>query len=129
MKFRINVLVIDDDEIIRDLFLRILGERENVELFVAESGYKGIEMLKRKPFNNIFLDLGMPGLNGIETFEKIEAPKLNVVVIFMTASSNLILEEKARKIPKACLLYEPFEIEEIYNILNKKSSQNYDLIM
>jgi CheY-like chemotaxis protein len=51
--------------------LRILGKRENVELFVAESGYKGIGMLKRKPFTNIFLDLGMSGMNGVETFERI----------------------------------------------------------
>ena len=117
MKFRVNVLVIDDDEIVRDLFLRILGKRDNVKLFLAENGYKGLEMLKREPFTNIFLDLGMPGLNGIETFERIQRLGLKVMVTFMTASSVLILEEKAKKIPQACLLYKPFEIEEIYNIL------------
>ncbi len=129
MKFNINVLVIDDDEIVRDLFLRILGKRDNVNLFVAENGYKGLQMLKSKPFNNIFLDLGMPGINGIETFERIRRLGLKVIVTFMTASSELSLEEKAKKIPQACLLYKPFEIEEIYNILNKNNSQNYDFIM
>jgi CheY-like chemotaxis protein len=42
------------------------------------------------------------------------------MVTFMTASSELSLEEKAKEIPQACLLYKPFEIEEIYNIINKK---------
>jgi CheY-like chemotaxis protein len=123
MKLSINVLVINDNEIFRDLFLRILGKGENVKLFVAENGYKGLEMLKREPFTNIFLDLVMPGMNGIESFERIQRLGLKVMVTFMTASSELSLEEKAKEILQACLLYSPFEIEEIYNIINKKKLQ------
>jgi CheY-like chemotaxis protein len=117
MKFRVNVLVIDDDEIVRDLFLRILGKRDNVKLFLAENGYKGLEILERNPLDTIFLDLGMPGLNGIETFERIQRLNFDVKVAFMTASSNLDLEERAKKIPHAYVLYKPFEVEEIYSIL------------
>lgn len=117
MKGRINVLVVDDDEIIRDLFLRILGKKENVNLFLAENGYKGLEILERNPLDAIFLDLGMPGLNGIETFEKIQRLNFDIRVAFMTASSNLDLEERAKKIPHAYVLYKPLEIEQIYNLL------------
>lgn len=121
MKVKINVLIIDDDEIVRDLFLRVLQKRENVKVFVAENGYEGIEILKRNPLHTIFLDLGLPDINGIETFEKIQRLNLNVIVTFMTASSNLSLEEKAKKIPNTQVVYKPLEIEEIYNIIDRNS--------
>jgi DNA-binding NtrC family response regulator len=121
MKVKINVLIIDDDEIVRDLFLRVLQKRENVKVFVAENGYEGIEILKRNPLHTIFLDLGLPDINGIETFEKIQGLNLNVIVTFMTASSNLSLEEKAKKIPNTQVVYKPLEIEEIYNIIDRNS--------
>ena len=121
MKVKINVLIIDDDEIVRDLFLRVLQKRENVKVFVAENGYEGIEILKRNPLHTIFLDLGLPDINGIEAFEKIQRLNLNVIVTFMTASSNLSLEEKAKKIPNTQVVYKPLEIEEIYNIIDRNS--------
>jgi len=121
MKVKINVLIIDDDEIVRDVFLRVLQKRENVKVFVAENGYEGIEILKRNPLHTIFLDLGLPDINGIETFKKIQRLNLNVIVTFMTASSNLSLEEKAKKIPNTQVVYKPLEIEEIYNIIDRNS--------
>ncbi len=123
MKVKINVLIIDDDEIVRDLFLRVLQKRENVKVFVAENGNEGIEILKRNPLHTIFLDLGLPEINGIETFEKIQRLNLNVIVTFMTASSNLSLEEKAKKIPNTQVVYKPLEIEEIYNIVDRNSKK------
>lgn len=126
MKVKINVLIIDDDEIVRDVFLRVLQKRENVKVFVAENGYEGIEILKRNPLHTIFLDLGLPDINGIETFEKIQRLNLNVIVTFMTASSNLSLEEKAKKIPNTQVVYKPLEIEEIYNIIDRNSQWRLD---
>jgi len=117
MKFKINVLVIDDDEIVRDVFLRIFQKRPNVELFVAENGYQGLEIIKRRRFNTIFLDLGMSGLNGVETFQRIQELDLNVKVTFMTASSNLSLEERAKRIPNVRVVDKPLEIEQIYKII------------
>ena len=62
----VNILVIDDEEVIRRSFILALdGTGYNVE--TAESGEKGIEKARETNFALIFLDLRMPGLDGVET--------------------------------------------------------------
>ncbi len=61
-----NILVIDDEEVIRRSFILALdGTGYNVE--TAESGEKGIKKARETNFALIFLDLRMPGLDGVET--------------------------------------------------------------
>jgi len=66
----INILVIDDEEVIRRSFILALdGTGYNVE--TAESGEKGIEKARENNFDLIFLDLRMPGLDGVETLREL----------------------------------------------------------
>ena len=43
-------------------------EDEGYDVVVAENGYRAIELAKETPFSLIFMDLKMPGLNGVETY-------------------------------------------------------------
>ncbi len=90
MLFRIAVC---DDELnqikIIEEYLTRFSVKTDVE-FLTERFTSGIDLLKRyynekSPFEMIFLDMEMPGLNGIETAEKIRAvPDRNVLISFIT---------------------------------------------
>jgi CheY-like chemotaxis protein len=80
----INILVIDDEEVIRKSFILALdGTGYNVE--TAESGERGIEKAQETNFDLIFLDLRMPGLDGAETLREIWQIGQSVPIYITTA--------------------------------------------
>ncbi len=87
-----RILVIDDDRIIRKLFLHAL-EDTKYQVDTAESGERGIEMQREFKYDLIFLDLNMPGLNGIETLREIRMNDPDIPVYIVTAFYKEFLEE------------------------------------
>lgn len=85
----IRVLIIDDEEVIREGVQRALRGR-GYSVDKAENGEKGIEMLKESDYKIVLLDLMMPGIDGFGVLEWIKEnrPAIEVVVItgFATVS-------------------------------------------
>ena len=79
-----RILVIDDDESIRKSFILAL-EDTDYQVDIAESGEKGIEMEHKDKYDLIFLDLKMPGLNGVETLRELRKIDKDVPVYIVTA--------------------------------------------
>ncbi len=82
MNTKANILVIDDEEVVRRSFFRALdGEHCNVEL--AGNGKTGLSALGRKSFDVVLLDLRMPEMDGVEVLGAIKKnwPETEVVVI------------------------------------------------
>lgn len=80
----IRVLVIDDEEVIRKSFILALDDT-GYQVETAESGEKGIEEARRTSFTLIFLDLKMPGLNGVETLRQLWKLRQTVPIHIVTA--------------------------------------------
>lgn len=81
-----RILVVDDDKMNLRRTTLILEKQYNVLL--AESGREALDMLKSEKVDLILLDIAMPGMNGIETFERIKESGLEIPVIFLTASGH-----------------------------------------
>lgn len=79
-----NILVIDDDEQVRLAFILAL-EDEGFDLDTVESGEKGLERIADRKYDLIFLDLKMPGLNGVETLRELRKLDKEVPVYIVTA--------------------------------------------
>jgi len=80
---KVDILVIDDEEVIRSLFKEALG-RLGHRVLVAESGSEGLEIVKQRDFDLVFLDLKMPDIDGAELFRQIKAIKPQLLVIIIT---------------------------------------------
>ena len=89
-----RILVIDDDVAIRKSFLLAL-EETGYQVDTAESGEKGIERCQSSPYDLIFLDLKMPGLNGVETLIKVHTMGIEVPIYIITAFHEEFLEQLA----------------------------------
>lgn len=87
-----RILVIDDEEAIRKSFTLALQDTE-YQVETAESGEKGIEKAENDKYDLIYLDLKMPGLNGIETLRELRKRDKNMPIYIVTAFYGEFLEE------------------------------------
>lgn len=87
-----RILVIDDDELVRESFKLSLDKTE-YEVHLAESGEKGIEMVKTGKYDLIFLDLKMPGMNGVETLRILRNMNFQNHIYILTAFHETYLQE------------------------------------
>jgi len=113
-----DILVVDDEQVILDLFTRVLGTRGH-KITTAKDGYQAIEEVKKGKFDIIFLDIIMPGMNGLETYKKIKEIKANAHTIMMTGYSVEELIEQAIIEGVQDCLRKPFDIVEIMKVVEK----------
>ncbi len=85
----VSVLVIDDEEDIRDILTYNL-KKEGFNAFSAENGQKGLELIKSVHPDLVLLDVMMPGMDGIEVCEAIRnlAGHERTLICFLTARSE-----------------------------------------
>lgn len=82
-----NILVVDDNEMNRDLLSRRLT-KSGFAVSVAEDGYIALAWLDRNPCDLILLDIMMPGMSGIEVLEKIRLTRDGTLLPIIMASAN-----------------------------------------
>jgi len=111
-----NVLIVDDDKGIRFTLEGIIDD-EGYMVKGAEDGYQAIELVKEIDFQWIFMDIRMPGLNGVETYLEIKKISPNSRVVMMTGFSVEELVTQALEEGVFAVLYKPLPVEQVLDIL------------
>lgn len=86
-----KILIIDDDSLVRHAYALTL-EDLNYEVKAVSSGKEGLEELKKDSFDLVFLDLNMPGMNGVDTLRAIRGIDDKVPVYIVSGFHNAYLE-------------------------------------
>jgi DNA-binding NtrC family response regulator len=116
-----RILVVDDLKSIRLSLGGMLGD-EGYHVALAEDGYQAIEMVKQTPFDLVFMDIKMPGINGVQAFREIKKVDPETVVIMMTAYSVEDLVSEALKEGAYTVVYKPFDIDELVKTIESALS-------
>ena len=119
---KIKVLVVDDEKIIRDFFARLLS-LQGLEVIEAEDGYKASELAKGNKFDLYFIDVRMPGMDGLETFRQIRQVHPEALVVMMTGYALDNILEQAQKEGASGSIRKPFAIGEIKGIVEKAARE------
>jgi two-component system response regulator PilR (NtrC family) len=106
-----SVLIVDDEEIIRNFLSEVLGEKYDVSL--ASDGDEAIEQIKKRRFDLIITDLKMPRVQGEEVvkFAQQQDPTSRVIVI--SGFSNLYMVSQSINNGACAFLSKPFSIKEL----------------
>ena len=105
------ILVVDDDEMNLKRTQMILERQYDVIL--AISGQEALKKLGRTKIDLILLDIAMPGMDGIETFEYMRMLLVDTPVIFLTASGDENDVRSAIKLGAVDYLKKPFPPQEL----------------
>ena len=120
-KFEAHILVVDDDDGIRELVKQYLNQN-NFLVSTANSAEDALEKIQVIKFDLIILDIMMPGKSGLE-FTIENKKKINTPIILLTAKGEASERVKGLEVGADDYLPKPFEPKElilrIKNILNK----------
>ena len=113
-----NVLVVDD---LRSMRLTLGGILEDGghNVVTVENGYQAIEAVRKAHFDVIFMDIKMPGINGVQTFREVKKIDPKTTVIMMTAYSAEDLVKEALEEGAYAVIYKPFDIERVIAIIEE----------
>ena len=97
VKAQANILVVDDEEVVRLLFKETLGELGH-KVITAENATIALEVVNQQDLDLVFLDLKMPGMDGAELFRQIKAvkPRLPVAIITGYPDSDMMARALAQ---------------------------------
>jgi signal transduction histidine kinase/CheY-like chemotaxis protein len=115
---RARVLVIDDENSIRDVLSRML-ETKGHQVAVASNGEEGIERFKSEPFDLVFTDLGMPKLSGWDVGKALKGINPKVPIAMITGWGVELDKEKMSSSGIDLIVSKPFNFEQVIRLVSE----------
>jgi DNA-binding response OmpR family regulator len=117
----IKVLVVDDEDPIRNMLVSILQEW-GYSPIGAKDGATALTIAKKENPQVILLDIAMPGMSGIETLHKLRERKQQATIIMMSGIADQDTATKALKMGAHDFVQKPFDLEYLRHVLTVKLS-------
>jgi len=118
MKSTISLLIVDDEEMMRNLLDRILS-REGYKIKTAENGMVALEVLKKENINIVISDMKMPHMNGFELLKIIKKEYPEISVIIMTAYGDTYTVKDALLLGADEYITKPFKSYEMSLVVER----------
>ena len=111
-----KILVVDDQRGMR-LTLSGVIEDKGYDVTGVEDGYQAIDAASKTTFDVIFMDIKMPGINGVQTFREIKKISPSSVVVMMTGFAVEDLVKEALAEGAFSVVYKPFDMDHVINLV------------
>ncbi len=109
---KIKVLVVDDKKIIGDLFDFTLGYSGH-DITVVDNAMDAMDAIQKQNFDVAFLDIVMPGKDGVEVLREIRQQSPHLPIIMMSGYSVQDKRSQAEVLGVVTCLKKPFEMEDV----------------
>jgi nitrogen regulation protein NR(I) len=118
-----NILIIDDDDQLRISFEKLLSE-EGYSVKSAASGEAGLKKIQDEIPDLVILDMRLPGMSGLETFQAVHEIEPKLPVIIMTAYGTTETAIEATKMGAFDYVLKPFEIPDMLKVIGQALEAN-----
>lgn len=140
-----KILIIEDEAAIRRVLVKILSEENNAyEVFEAEDGVQGMEMIKEQDFDLVLCDIKMPKMDGVEVLEAAKKIKPEIPIVMISGHGDLDTAVNTMRMGAFDYISKPPDLNRLLNTvrialdnkelvqentrLKKKVSKNYEMI-
>jgi two-component system response regulator AtoC len=113
-----HILVIDDDPAVRQVLSETLAN-EGHQVTMVSRGLDGVEAVKDQPVHVVLTDLQMPGIDGLETIDRISKVDSKIIAIVMTGYGTIDYAVRAMKAGAFDFITKPFEPDTVAVVVKK----------
>jgi DNA-binding NtrC family response regulator len=140
-----RILIIEDEAAIRRVLAKILSEEnKGYEVFEAEDGLAGMEIIKNEDFDLVLCDIKMPKMDGVEVLEAVKKIKPEIPMVMISGHGDLETAVNTMKLGAFDYISKPPDLNRLLNTvrialdrkelvventrLKKKVSKNYEMV-
>ena len=113
-----SILIVDDDEVMQQTLSDVL-KKKGYEIFSVGGGNGALSIIKKNIIDLVLLDMRLPDVDGIEVLKKVKELDTEILVIMMTAYSDVQTAVSAMKSGAYHYINKPFELEELKLLIEK----------
>ena len=113
-----SILIVDDDPSLTRTTSLILKHKGYV-VTTARNGAEAIERTQETAFDVTFIDIKMPGINGVETLRRVRRLRPTAMVVMMTAYAMDGRDQEALQERAHGILYKPLHIEDVLGFIKQ----------
>ena len=122
----IRILLIEDEEPIRRVLVRILSEEDaQYKITEAVDGKKGFHLLNKESFDLVLCDIKMPKMDGIEVLQKAKNSKINTPFIMLTGHGNVETAVEAMKLGAYDFISKPPDLNRLLTSVRHALENKY----
>lgn len=122
MAEKISILIVDDEESVRDSLLNWFIE-DGYSVECAENAKKALQLIEVRDFDIILADIKMPGMDGMEMHRRIKALNRDSIVIIMTAFASVDTAVQALKDGAFDYVTKPFDPDDLSHLIRNAAAQ------
>lgn len=116
---KIRILVVDDEPSIRDVLSLTLGNQEGYHVETIQDGIRALEKIRRDFYHIVFVDLKMPGVDGIEVIKELKRVSPETEAVIITAYGTISTATQALRAGAYDYITKPFHLDEIKLLIEK----------
>jgi len=107
-----RILIVDDEQWIRDVFRDFCGLTDAFEVEMASDGVEAVAKVKQTEYDLVTLDLIMPEMSGLEALDQIKKASPRVPIMVITGNATDRLVNRAGVLGACRVMYKPIQLED-----------------
>jgi len=120
MEQKYRILIVDDDRGVRETLRGILAEIGNIQVDCVGDAEVGFSLIRKCHFDLVFIDIRLPGMDGLELLKLIKRHDSNLPVVMITGFPSVDGAIQTMKDGAADFITKPFRVEQIEHVVQKQ---------